>query len=191
MLVSPDATFISPSIPRNSAPTPASSPPKRAPETKRDAPHYQHSEIGYNYLLSNMLAAPKGHPGRGQLRVLEERIQARRRIFDYYEETLGPLPGIRFMPEAFWGRHTRWITCITVDPMEFGPRARRGRRCISSPSLRIVNALVARSPRNCLPTGSVCPPVTAMSLVELSSLTDRELARVVAVVQRVHQAAGS
>ena len=69
---------------------------------------------------------------RGQLRVLEARAQwapeARRHKFDYDQETLGHLPGIGFRAqwapapgrEAVWGRHTRWLTCMIVDPLEFG-----------------------------------------------------------------------
>jgi pyridoxal phosphate-dependent aminotransferase EpsN len=89
---------------------------KLATQSRDSAPHYQHSEIGYNYRMSNVLAAI----GRGQLRVLEERVLARRRNFAFYQEALGDLPGIAFMPEAPWGRHTRWLTVITVDPAEFG-----------------------------------------------------------------------
>ena len=89
---------------------------KLATQARDAAPHYQHSEIGYNYRLSNVLAGI----GRGQLTVLEERVQARRRNFDFYVRHLGDLPGLAFMPEAEWGRHTRWLTCITVDPAQAG-----------------------------------------------------------------------
>jgi len=89
---------------------------KLASQAREDAPHYEHMEIGYNYRLSNVLAAI----GRGQLRVLEDRVAARRRIFDWYQEFLGDLPGVRFMPEAEYGRSTRWLTCLTVDPRDFG-----------------------------------------------------------------------
>ena len=58
-------------------------------------PHYEHTEIGFNYRMSNILAAI----GRGQLRVLEDRVKRRREIFDYYQSALGDLPGIEFMPE--------------------------------------------------------------------------------------------
>ena len=67
-----------------------------ATQARDPAPHYQHSEIGYNYRLSNVLAGI----GRGQLRVLEQRVQARRRNFEVYQQALGKLPGIEFMPEA-------------------------------------------------------------------------------------------
>lgn len=77
---------------------------------------YQHSEIGYNYRMSNLLAAV----GRGQLRVLDERVQRRRANFAFYQRAIGDLPGIRFMPQHSRGRSTCWLTCITVDPEQFG-----------------------------------------------------------------------
>lgn len=80
------------------------------------APHYEHSEIGYNYRMSNILAAI----GRGQLRVLEERVKAKRKIFDYYQKALTDLPGIEFMPEAPYSRSNRWLTVILVRPQVFG-----------------------------------------------------------------------
>lgn len=89
---------------------------KLATQARDPAPHYEHSEVGYNYRLSNVLAAI----GRGQLRVLEERVASRRRNFEFYRKELGDLPGVRFPLEAAWGRHTRWLTCITVQPEEFG-----------------------------------------------------------------------
>jgi pyridoxal phosphate-dependent aminotransferase EpsN len=66
--------------------------------------------------MSNVLAAI----GRGQLQVLAERVISRRRIFARYSELLGDLPGIDFMPEAPWGRHSRWLTTLTIDPARFG-----------------------------------------------------------------------
>ena len=87
-----------------------------ATQARDPAPHYQHSEIGYNYRMSNVLAAI----GRGQLKVLDKRVEQKRRIFDYYKQVLGDLPGIEFMPEAEYGRSTRWLTCITINPKEFG-----------------------------------------------------------------------
>ena len=92
-----------------------------AQQARDPAPHYQHSEVGYNYRMSNILAGV----GRGQMEVLAERVAAKRRIFDYYAAALAGLPGIAFMPEAPWGRSSRWLTCITVDPAQFG--ADRGR----------------------------------------------------------------
>jgi len=87
-----------------------------ATQARDPAPHYEHSRIGYNYRLSNVLAAI----GRAQLATLAERVARRRRIFDRYVEGLGDLPGIRFMPEAIHGRSTRWLTCVLIDPRAFG-----------------------------------------------------------------------
>ncbi len=85
-----------------------------ATQARDPAPHYQHSAIGYNYRMSNVLAGI----GRGQLRVLPERIAARRRNREYYETALAGLPGIGFMPRVEGTNH--WLTCITIDPEEFG-----------------------------------------------------------------------
>lgn len=87
-----------------------------ATQARDPAPHYEHSRIGYNYRLSNVLAAI----GRGQLRSLDERVAHRRRIFDGYVEGLQDLPGITFMPEAPYGRATRWLTCLVIDAGAFG-----------------------------------------------------------------------
>jgi len=68
--------------------------------------------------------------GRGQLQVLPDRVAAKRRIFDTYAQTIGDLSGITLMPEAPWGRCTRWLTCITIDPAQFavGPQGSGIRR---------------------------------------------------------------
>jgi len=87
-----------------------------ATQARDPAPHYQHSQIGYNYRMSNLLAAI----ARGQLSVLEDRVQRRRANFEFYRRTLGGLPGIEFMPEPPGSRSTRWLTCLTVHPGEFG-----------------------------------------------------------------------
>lgn len=83
-----------------------------ATQAKDKAVHYQHSTVGYNYRLSNVSAGI----GRGQLRVLNERIQKKQDIFNLYCEQLSSIPGIKFMPEASYGSSTRWLTTITIDP---------------------------------------------------------------------------
>lgn len=87
-----------------------------ATQARDPAPHYQHSEIGYNYRLSNILAGI----GRGQLRVLQKRVAARRHNFHLYQQWLDDLPGLEFMPEASFGTSTRWLTCLTLDPDQAG-----------------------------------------------------------------------
>ena len=79
------------------------------------APHYQHSTIGYNYRLSNLLAAV----GRGQLKSLENKVTRRRIVNRIYWRGLD-LPGIEFMPEAPYGVPNCWLTCVTIDPSQFG-----------------------------------------------------------------------
>jgi dTDP-4-amino-4,6-dideoxygalactose transaminase len=85
-------------------------------QARDPAPHYQHSSVGYNYRMSNLLAAV----GRGQLKVVNKRIAARRRVFDDYRIGLRECTGISFMPEAEYGTGNRWLTCIIVEPREFG-----------------------------------------------------------------------
>jgi pyridoxal phosphate-dependent aminotransferase EpsN len=83
-----------------------------ATQARDKAPHYEHSQVGYNYRLSNLLAAL----GRGQLKMLEDRVVKRRANFDFYARALADLPGVTFMPEAAFGRASRWLTCLTIDP---------------------------------------------------------------------------
>jgi len=85
-------------------------------QARDPAPHYEHTEIGYNYRMSNILAAL----GRAQLATLDERVRRRRAIFERYRELLGAVPGIEFMPEAPWGTCTRWLTVVLVTPDVFG-----------------------------------------------------------------------
>jgi pyridoxal phosphate-dependent aminotransferase EpsN len=87
-----------------------------ATQARDAAAHYQHSEIGFNYRMSNVLAGI----GRGQLRALPERIAARKENRARYQKALADLPGIAFMPIADYGEPNYWLTCITIDPEEFG-----------------------------------------------------------------------
>src|SRR5690606_23973890 len=87
-----------------------------ASQARDPAAHYEHSVIGYNYRLSNVLAAI----GRGQLAQLPERIAARKRNRELYQSTLGALPGVEFNPILRDAEPNHWLTCITIDPAEFG-----------------------------------------------------------------------
>lgn len=102
-----------------------------ATQARDAAPHYQHSNIGYNYRMSNILAAI----GRGQFRALEDRIAARGKIFNYYKAGLGDLPGIKFMPEAAYGSPNHWLTCVTVDEKEFGATREEIRLALESENI--------------------------------------------------------
>jgi dTDP-4-amino-4,6-dideoxygalactose transaminase len=80
-------------------------------QARDQALHYQHSEIGYNYRMSNIVAGI----GRGQMTVLDERVSQKKAIFDYYKEHLGDLPGIGFMPVHDWQHPNYWLSCIVTN----------------------------------------------------------------------------
>ncbi|MGI2327648.1 aminotransferase class I/II-fold pyridoxal phosphate-dependent enzyme [Planococcus sp. YIM B11945] len=83
-----------------------------ATQARDAAVHYQHSVVGYNYRLSNILAGV----GRAQLEVLSERVSARRSVFNRYVKELGEIDGFNFMPELEDTYGNRWLTTLTLDP---------------------------------------------------------------------------
>jgi dTDP-4-amino-4,6-dideoxygalactose transaminase len=83
-------------------------------QARDPAPHYQHSEIGFNYRMSNILAGV----GRGQLQVLRSRVEARRQVFQAYREALAEVECITWMPEPSWSYSTHWLTACTITPRE-------------------------------------------------------------------------
>ncbi len=89
---------------------------KLSTQAREPEPHYEHTEIGFNYRLSNLLAAV----GRAQLEVLPARVAARRAVNARYRSLLGDLPGVSFMPEPEHSRGNMWLTCIQVDPQLAG-----------------------------------------------------------------------
>ncbi len=89
---------------------------KLSTQARDPAPHYEHSELGFNYRLSNVLAAL----GRAQLAALPDRVAARHAVNVRYRTLLADESGIVFMPEAGYGTSNHWLTCIVVDPAAFG-----------------------------------------------------------------------
>jgi len=85
-------------------------------QAKDEAPHYQHSEIGYNYRMSNVCASI----GRGQLEVLPERVLQRRANHDFYRDRLQHIEGVEFLNEPYGHYSNRWLTTILVDPEKTG-----------------------------------------------------------------------
>jgi pyridoxal phosphate-dependent aminotransferase EpsN len=176
MLISDDAEFIAHAR-------------KLATQARDPAPHYEHSEIGFNYRMSNVLAGI----GRGQLQALEERVLARRRNFDYYEEALAHLPGICFMPEAAWGRHSRWLTTLTIDPAAFGGDRESVRLALEAVN---IESRPVWKPMHLQPVfaryecagGAVAEGIFArgLCLPSGSNLTESDLSRIVAAVREVH-----
>lgn len=161
---------------------------KLAAQSRDPAPHYQHSEIGYNYRMSNLLAAV----GRGQLMVLEDRVTARRHNFDVYNAALRDVPGLVFQPEANWGRHTRWLTCVLVDPDNFGADREALRLALERSN---IESRPLWKPMHLQPVfagfemvgGSVSEHVfeRGLCLPSGSSLTDKDRGRVIDIVMSV------
>ncbi len=159
---------------------------KLASQARDPAPHYEHSEIGYNYRLSNVLAGI----GRGQLQVLAERVATKRRIFDDYQQVLGDLPGIRFMPEAPWGCSTRWLTVITVDPEQFGATREDIRLALETEN---IESRPVWKPMHLQPVFADCEVIGGavsewlfrhgLCLPSGSNLTENDLERIVDVVK--------
>ena len=104
---------------------------KLASQARESAVHYEHKMIGYNYRLSNLLAAV----GRSQLRDLPRRVTRRREHFQAYAEALGDLPGVQMQPEAPWGKSTRWLTCLTVDPKQAGTSREKIRKVLEKKNI--------------------------------------------------------
>jgi dTDP-4-amino-4,6-dideoxygalactose transaminase len=90
-----------------------------ATQARDPAPHYQHSEIGFNYRMSNILAGV----GRGQLEVLKQRVLARRAVFDAYQAGLSDLGMLDWMPEPEWSFSNRWLSAFTLDTERIGMSA--------------------------------------------------------------------
>jgi dTDP-4-amino-4,6-dideoxygalactose transaminase len=80
-------------------------------QSRDPARHYQHSELGYNYRMSNVLAGI----GRGQLKVLDQRVARKKEIFEFYRDRLGHLEGVQFMPINEWNEPNYWLSCMTLD----------------------------------------------------------------------------
>jgi len=158
-----------------------------ATQARDPAPHYEHSVIGYNYRLSNLLAAI----GRGQLQVLAERVDARRANFDAYRQALGDLPGLDFMPEAPYGRASRWLTCLTLDPDRCGTTARAVREALEAEA---IEARPVWKPMHLQPVFSSCQVrggavaeqlfAHGLCLPSGSALTSAQLERITDLVAR-------
>ncbi|MCU5703925.1 aminotransferase class I/II-fold pyridoxal phosphate-dependent enzyme [Bacillus wiedmannii] len=82
-----------------------------ATQSRDQARHYQHSELGFNYRMSNVVAGI----GRGQLKVLDQRVQKKRYIFDFYKRELESLEGIEFMPSNEWNEPNYWLSSMTLN----------------------------------------------------------------------------
>lgn len=158
-----------------------------ATQARDPAPHYQHSQIGHNYRMSNLLAAV----ARGQLRVLDDRVRQRRANYERYRQALGDLPGLAFMPEPVTCHSTRWLTCITIDPRHAGTTRNRILEALSRHNIeaRPVWKPLHRQPvfARCRSYGGQVAEAlfaTGLCLPSGSNLTREQQQRVVDVIRR-------
>jgi dTDP-4-amino-4,6-dideoxygalactose transaminase len=165
---------------------------KLSTQAREPAPHYEHVEIGFNYRMSNVLAGI----GRGQLKVLAQRVEQRRRVFDIYRQALADLPELQWMPEPEGYHSTRWLTCFTLAGAD-GP-ARRD-RLLRALERHAIEARPVWKPMHLQPLFEGAPyfahatgdDVSArlfergVCLPSGSNLTDAEIARVIDHLRRL------
>jgi pyridoxal phosphate-dependent aminotransferase EpsN len=159
-------------------------------QARDPAPHYEHTTIGFNYRMSNLLAAL----GRGQLRNLPGKVARRRAINAAYREAFAAIEGIGFMPNAAGGESTNWLTVITVDERAFGASPAAVREHLESLD---VEARPAWKPMHLQPLfsanpcrgGRVAEEIfrTGLCLPSGSAMTDGDIERVIAGVLAARQ----
>lgn len=160
----------------------------RASQARDPAPHYEHSTIGFNYRLSNLLAAV----GRGQLMSLDAKVARRREINARYRDLLGDLPGITFLTEPDGQRWNSWLTCVTIDPAAFGASTDDVRGALAREG---IEARPVWKPMHLQPVFAGAPRLDAGTSARLfaqglclpsgSALADAEVAEVAEVVRGV------
>ena len=157
-----------------------------ATQAREPFPHYEHTTIGYNYRLSNLLAAL----GRAQLAGLDSRISRRRAIDARYREALADVDGIGWFPIAAYGEPNHWLTCVTIDPDRFGADREAVRQALEAED---IESRPTWKPLHLQPVfatnevvgGDVCAGIFAhgLCLPTGSALSEEDQARVVAVVR--------
>jgi pyridoxal phosphate-dependent aminotransferase EpsN len=165
-----------------------------ATQARQPVPHYEHEEVGYNYRLSNLLAAI----GRGQLAGLDGKIARRREINATYRSALAGCAGLEFMPEAAYGRSNGWLTCLTIDAGAFGADREEVRRHLES---RNIESRPVWKPMHLQPVfrghaaigGAVAEELfrTGLCLPSGSSLTAAQQSTVISHLEQIHADAGS
>jgi dTDP-4-amino-4,6-dideoxygalactose transaminase len=163
-----------------------------ATQARDPAPHYEHSEVGFNYRLSNLLAAV----GRGQLRRLPTMVQRRGEIHRRYVSALADVAGITFMPSVQGGEPNHWLTVVTLDAQEFGASPEEVRRYLDHLD---IEARPAWKPMHLQPAFAGCAVRgglvseeifrTGLCLPSGSSMSDDDVDRVVDAVRQAHSRA--
>jgi dTDP-4-amino-4,6-dideoxygalactose transaminase len=159
-----------------------------ATQAREPEAHYEHIDLGFNYRLSNLLAAL----GVAQLRGLDRRIDRRRAVNEAYRSALGAVPGITFMPRAEYGEPNFWLTCIQVDRDEFGATPEEIRLALEAQD---VEARPTWKPLHLQPLFAATPMVggevaahifdRGLCLPSGSTLSDADLGRIVGVIERL------
>ncbi len=161
---------------------------KLSTQAREPAAHYEHKYVGYNYRLSNLLAAV----GRAQLAAIDDRVAARRANFAFYEAAFADVAGLSLMPEADWGQSNRWLTVMLVDAARFGATPEQLRLALEAQN---IEARPVWKPMHLQPVyagfervgGAVAESLFAngICLPSGSSLTQTDLDRVATAVRAV------
>lgn len=159
-----------------------------ATQARDPAPHYEHSEVGYNYRLSNVSAGI----GRGQLRVLDQRVAQRRQVFDFYSKALSGLPGISLPAESSEVLSNRWLTTILLSPSKTAVTPEQIRVALEQEN---IESRPLWKPMHLQPVFKDSPSyvngvseklfATGLCLPSTSSLTEHQLNRVTETIQRL------
>ncbi|SDM34531.1 pyridoxal phosphate-dependent aminotransferase EpsN [Catalinimonas alkaloidigena] len=161
---------------------------KLATQARDDAPHYLHSELGYNYRLSNVSAAL----GCAQLEAIDDRIARRRAIFTQYQQALADCPGVAFSPELPGTRGIRWLTCLLLDPAQTSATPEGLRQALAADQ---IEARPLWYPMHRQPVFAAYPYYTTrhisddlfrrgLCLPSGSALSEADLTRIVTIVRR-------
>ena len=161
-------------------------------QARQPAAHYEHEDIGFNYRMSNLLAAV----GRGQLAGLDRKIERRRQINRAYRAALSDAAGVSFMPEAPYGRGNAWLTVVTIDPRAFAVDREAIRLHLESLDIesRPVWKPMHLQPvfRDCQVSGGAVAEALfrdGLCLPSGSSLTEEQQRRVIAGIEQARTAA--
>jgi dTDP-4-amino-4,6-dideoxygalactose transaminase len=164
---------------------------KLSTQAREPAPHYEHVEVGFNYRMSNVLAGI----GRGQLRVLDQRVERRRAIHALYREALADLAQVQWMPEPQGMRSTRWLTCLLLQG---GDAAQRRDHVLRALARHSIEARPVWKPMHLQPLFAGAPYfphaqgqdvaaglfTAGLCLPSGSNLSDEQLARVIDSLRR-------
>lgn len=157
-----------------------------ATQARDNAPHYEHSHVGYNYRMSNVVAGI----GRGQMMVLDDRVEARRKNYDFYVKELGGIPGFKFVsePEGFFSN--RWLSTILINSEEAGITPTQLREALEKEN---IETRPLWKPMHLQPLFKGCEYYGSTVAEELfnnglclpsgSNLTDNDLNRVVSMIK--------